>query len=81
MEDHDVVQRIDDLVAEEHRLRGQSSAGHPITEADRERLRELEVRLDQLWDLLRRRRAREQYSQDPDNETLRPENVVEGYQQ
>lgn len=81
MDDHDVVQRIDELVAEEHRLRGHASAGNPVTDADRERLGELQVRLDQLWDLLRRRRAREQYRQDPDSETLRPGDIVEGYQQ
>jgi hypothetical protein len=81
MDDHDLVQRIDALVAEEHRLRGHSSAGNPLTDVDRERLRELEVKLDQLWDLLRRRRAREQYRQDPDSETLRSEDVVEKYQQ
>jgi predicted nuclease with TOPRIM domain len=81
MDDHDVVQRIDGLVAEEHQLRDHASTGHPLTDADRERLRQLEVQLDQLWDLLRRRRAREQYKQDPDAETLRAGEVVEGYQQ
>jgi hypothetical protein len=81
MDDQDVVRRIDELVAEEHRLRGHASVGKPVTDADRERLRELEVKLDQLWDLLRRRRAREQYRQDPDTETLRAEEVVERYQQ
>ena len=81
MDDHDVVQRIDDLVAEEHRLRDSVTNGHRLTDADRERLRELEVRLDQLWDLLRRRRAREEFSQDPNLEALRPGEVVEGYQQ
>ena len=81
MDDHDVVQRIDKLVAEEHQLRDQVTAGHRLTEADRERLRELEVRLDQLWDLLRRRRALAEFRQDPDRESLRPEDIVEGYQQ
>lgn len=81
MEDREVVQRIDELVAEEHRLRDQSSADHPLTDADRERLSDLEVRLDQLWDLLRRRQAREENNQDPDRETLRSPGVVEGYQQ
>jgi hypothetical protein len=81
MDDHEVVLRIDELVAEEHRLRGNASTGHPVTDEDRERLTELAVQLDQLWDLLRRRRAREQYRQDPDTETLRPGDVVERYQQ
>jgi hypothetical protein len=81
MDDHDLVKRIDELVDEEHHLRGRASTGHPVTDEDRERLGELQVQLDQLWDLLRRRRAREQYRQDPDSETLRPGEIVEGYQQ
>jgi hypothetical protein len=81
MDDHEVVKHIDELVAEEHRLRDRSSAAHPLTDADRERLSDVEVRLDQLWDLLRRRKAREEYHEDPDRETLRSPGVVEGYQQ
>jgi predicted nuclease with TOPRIM domain len=81
MDDREVVQHIDELVAEEHRLRDHSTAGQPLTDADRERLGEIEVRLDQLWDLLRRRKAREEFDEDPDTETLRPPGVVEGYQQ
>ncbi len=81
MDDREVVQHIDELVAEEHRLRDHATAEHPLTDADRERLGDLEVRLDQLWDLLRRRKAREQYNENPDTETLRPPDVVEGYQQ
>jgi Protein of unknown function (DUF2630) len=39
------------------------------------------VTLDQCWDLLRQRRARREAGQDPDAVAVRPEAVVEGYQQ
>ena len=45
------------------------------------RLRAIEVSLDQCWDLLRQRRARRSTGQDPDDAQVRPEGVVEGYQQ
>ena len=53
----------------------------PLTDADQRRLRELEVQLDQCWDLLRQRRARRHAGQDPDAAEARDEGVVEGYQQ
>lgn len=81
MDDHDIVKRIDDLVAEEHKLRDQTGGGRGLTDTDRERLQELEVRLDQLWDLLRQRRARREMGENPDDAHLRPPETVEGYQQ
>ena len=81
MDDHEVLQHISDLVAEEHHLRSASSQGHPLDDAARARIAHLEVQLDQCWDLLRRRQAREEYGQDPDAETARPDSVVERYQQ
>ena len=41
----------------------------------------IEVALDQCWDLLRQRRARRDAGQDPDDVQVRPEDVVERYQQ
>ena len=79
--DHDLVQRIDDLVEEEHRLRGHAGGGRPLTDEDRARLEELEVKLDQMWDLLRQRRARRAIGEDPGTALLRDEAVVEHYQQ
>ena len=78
MDDHDVVQHISDLVAEEHQLR--SGKGAP-TDEDRERIQAIEVQLDQCWDLLRRRQAREEFGENPDAEEVRPPTVVENYQQ
>lgn len=81
MDDHDLVQQIDGLVAEERELRGHTAAGRPLSDAERERLRDLEVKLDQLWDLMRQRKAREEMGENPDEAHLRPPETVEGYQQ
>lgn len=79
--DDGLVERINDLVQEEHRLHGHAGAGHPLTDEDRQRLRDLEVQLDQCWDLLRQRRARRAAGQDPESAAVRPADVVEHYQQ
>jgi len=75
--DTPVLERITDLVHEEQRLYGHSS----LTEQDQTRLQEIQVALDQCWDLLRQRRARREFGQDPDNAKVRPAAVVEGYEQ
>jgi hypothetical protein len=76
--DDDILQRIKSLVDEEHHL---TKPGEPPSEADHARIRELEVQLDQCWDLLRQRRARRDAGQDPDTAAVRPEGTVEGYLQ
>ena len=81
VEDDDVIAQIDALVEEEHRLHGRASSGEPLADSDRERLSQLEVRLDQCWDLLRQRRARRSAGFDPDAADARPSEVVERYQQ
>ena len=53
--DDDVIASIGALVDEEHRLHAKAGPGEPLTEDDEARLRDLEVRLDQCWDLLRQR--------------------------
>ncbi|HWO69192.1 MAG TPA: DUF2630 family protein [Actinomycetota bacterium] len=78
MDDLDVIQRIDELAAEEHALWQRASEGK-LTRPDRERLRELEVTLDQCWDLLRQRRARRAAGQDPEEARVRDPRTVEGY--
>jgi hypothetical protein len=79
--DDDLIQQIDRLVEEEHQLEHRSSQGHPLTDDDRDRLKDLEVRLDQCWDLLRQRRARRHAGQDPEEAEVRGPEVVERYQQ
>jgi len=70
--------RIIELAREEHELFGKESRGE-ATDTDRERLRRLEVTLDQCWDLLHQRRARRSAGLDPDETSVRDETTVEGY--
>lgn len=81
MEDDDVITRIDELVAEEHRLHTLAGDSEGLSPEDRGRLEAIEVRLDQCWDLLRQRRARRHAGQDPGAAEARPAEVVEHYQQ
>lgn len=81
MEDRDVLKHISELVEEEHELRSHVKAGIGLDEPGRERMRKLEIELDQCWDLLRRRQDREEYGQDPNLEQVRPADVVENYKQ
>jgi uncharacterized protein DUF2630 len=71
---------IEQLVAEEHELWQREAAGES-SEADRRRLAELRVSLDQCWDLLRQRRALREAGRDPDAADVRPSDVVERYEQ
>jgi predicted nuclease with TOPRIM domain len=78
MEDRDVNGRIDELAREEHELFEREARGE-ATDADRDRLRRIEVTLDQCWDLLRQRRARRSAGLDPDEAQVRDAGTVEGY--
>jgi len=80
MNDHDLIERIDRLVAEEHGLR-QKAEGQGLADDDRARLEGLEVALDQCWDLLRQRRALRGKGEDPDSAEVRDPGTVEGYRQ
>jgi hypothetical protein len=80
MDDVDVVRRINELADEEHRLQGEHQGG-PLPDAERQRLKEIEVALDQCWDLLRQRRARRDAGEDPDQAAVRSESTVEHYLQ
>ena len=81
MNDADVLNHIEELVAEEHRLLDSAGDGRPPDAAARARLDEVKVQLDRTWDLLRRRRAKEEFGLDPDAEVGRPEDIIERYQQ
>ena len=81
MDDKEILARIDGLIATEHELRSQLASGQLSSEQERERLRSAEEALDQCWDLLRQRRARREFGEDPDSAAARPAAKVEGYQQ
>ena len=80
MDDPQIHGTIEQLVAEEHELWQRESTGN-ASEADRQRLQELEVSLDQCWDLLRQRRALRDAGRDPDAAAVRDPSVVESYEQ
>jgi hypothetical protein len=80
MDDAQIHGTIEQLVAEEHELWERESAGE-ASEADRRRLDELKVSLDQCWDLLRQRRALRAAGYDPSAAGVRDPQVVEGYEQ
>jgi hypothetical protein len=78
MEDQDVLQSINKLAAEEHELFEKESEGEASKE-ERQRLQELQVQLDQCWDLLHQRRARRNAGLDPGEAQVRDPGTVEGY--
>jgi hypothetical protein len=80
MNDEQIHQAIEELVAEEHRLWDDQARG-VHGESDAERLRVVKVTLDRYWDLLRQRRAYEEHSLDPDAARVRDASVVENYRQ
>jgi hypothetical protein len=81
MSDESVLNHINQLVEEEHRLRRQVAAGEISTEEEHARLRTVEEQLDQYWDLLRRRRAAARGGHSPDTVQARRVDEVEGYLQ
>jgi hypothetical protein len=80
VDDQELVKRINELADEEHRLE-EAHIGVGLAPEEEERLRTIEVALDQSWDLLRQRRARRHAGQDPDAAEVRSAPVVEGYKQ
>lgn len=78
--DQRVEQDIESLVAREHELRGHAE-GRGLSAEERTELDHPQVRLDQLWDLLRRRRATRAAGGDPSAEPVRDESTVENYKQ
>ena len=81
MSDESIAARIERLVTEEQGLRRREQKEADALEADRERLRAVEAELDRCWDLLRQRRAREEFGLDPDEASPRGADTVERYEQ
>jgi hypothetical protein len=81
MDDSQVLHRINALAEEEERLWSAASAGGGLTTDEDERLREIQVELDQAYDLLHQRQARRSAGLDPDGARVRSAEVVEHYQQ
>ena len=81
MNDKDILGNIDGLIATEHELRSKLAAGELSSAEEHAQLRQVEEALDQCWDLLRQRRAKRQYGEDPAGAVARPTSEVEGYLQ
>jgi hypothetical protein len=82
VDDADIIGRIGELADEERRLEeAHAAAAEGLNRDERARLEQLGRTLDQLWDLLRQRRALRSAGRDPDEAEARPEGVVELYQQ
>ncbi|MEO7008119.1 MAG: DUF2630 family protein [Caldimonas sp.] len=75
MNDKSILDHVGELMAEEHRLRD-DAAPSPQTH---ERIRHVAEQLDQCWDLLRQRRARREFGEDPEAAQVRDVKTVEGY--
>jgi hypothetical protein len=78
MDDQDVIGRINQLAHEEHTLWEKESKGE-ATDADRSRLRQIQVTLDQCWDYLNQRRALRDARLNPEDAEVRDPNTVERY--
>lgn len=77
--DNETLGHIRKLVDEEKALRGQLQHGEIDASEEHDRLRKLEIELDQCWDLLRQRRALRESGGDPREAEVRPADEVEGY--
>lgn len=86
MDDKTVLDHIHELVEEEKKLRAAHRGPHAgatsgLNADERRRLESIEYELDRSWDLLRQRRARSEFGEDPDSAAERSVDAVESYLQ
>ena len=77
--DQDILAEVNKLVAEEQDLRAKLQHHEIDASEEQQRVRAVEVALDQCWDLLRQRRALRETGGDPGEAQVRPAGEVEGY--
>ncbi|MFI9645641.1 DUF2630 family protein [Streptomyces sp. NPDC052040] len=80
MDQEQILTRISAMVDEERGLRDALRSGRIDSTTEHERLAELERALDQCWDLLRQRRAKAEFGDNPDDARVRPASQVEDYE-
>ena len=78
--DPQILSRIGELVEEENQLLNRHRE-KPLEVSEQSRLKQVQVQLDQCWDLLNQRRALREFGLDPDQATVRDPDTVEGYLQ
>ena len=81
MTEHDILGQVRALVDQEHQLRTKRLAGEIDSTEEHAELQSLEEALDQCWDLLRQRRAKSEFGENPESAAARPVQTVEGYLQ
>jgi hypothetical protein len=81
MDDKQILANINELIETEHKLRQQLANGELSSTEEHQRLRSTEEALDQCWDLLRQRRARREFGENPNDAAARPVSEVENYRQ
>jgi hypothetical protein len=81
VDDKDILGHIDELIKTEHELRRKLASGELSGEEEHAQLHATEEALDQCWDLLRQRRARREFGEDPAGSATRPADEVEEYLQ
>jgi len=81
MDEQQILDQVNSLVGEEHQLRQRRQAGELDSGEEQARLQQLEQALDQCWDLLRQRWARQEFGQDVTEAKVRPVSEVESYWQ
>ena len=78
--DQRIENHIEALVAEEHELLRAGERHEGLTHEEHQRLSTVKVELDRYWDLLRQRRAHEEFGLDPSDTSMRDAKTVEGYE-
>ena len=81
MDDATIHQRINALAHEEEELYLQAGREGGLSPDERTRLKEIQVELDQAYDLLHQRDARRAAGMDPSDASVRPADTVEHYEQ
>ncbi len=78
MEEKKGTVNIDGLARGGHERFGREAKGTAGV-ADRAKLKRIQDTLDQCWDLLRQRRAKREFGQNPEEARLRDQKTVKGY--
>jgi hypothetical protein len=77
MNDNDIIKHIEELIASEERLYSKGN----LSEEESKNLKEMKIKLDQYWDLLRQRTALRDAGKNPEDAKMRPPGIVENYEQ
>lgn len=81
MTDSPLFERINELAAEEEQLWERAGDGDGLVALERGRLETIRAELDQCYDLLHQRQARRSAGLDPEEASVRPPEIIEGYEQ